>query len=60
MKDNRNYGIEAALLASTILGASSIPRAYKSQKPLPIGLSVMAVFGFLYYAKKLVYSAERI
>lgn len=39
------YGIELALLASIILAGSSIPRAIKSGKPLPIGLSVLATFG---------------
>jgi len=37
------------------IGASSIPRAVRSQKPLPIGLSVLAVAGFVYYAKKYVF-----
>ncbi|EFQ96440.1 hypothetical protein PTT_01212 [Pyrenophora teres f. teres 0-1] len=39
------YGIELALLASIILAGSSIPRAIKSGKPLPIGLSILATFG---------------
>ena len=43
---NRNpYGVEFALLASVILAGSSIPRAIKSGKPLPIGLSLLATFG---------------
>ena len=43
---NRNaYGVEFALLASIILAGSSIPRAIKSGKPLPIGLSLLATFG---------------
>ncbi|KAL6715750.1 hypothetical protein ACLMJK_006711 [Lecanora helva] len=39
------YGVEAALLASVVLAGSSIPRAFKTQKPLPIGLSLVAAFG---------------
>ncbi|EOA86368.1 hypothetical protein ACJQWK_05659 [Exserohilum turcicum] len=39
------YGVELALLASVILAGSSIPRAIKSGKPLPIGLSILATFG---------------
>ena len=35
------YGVEIALLASVILAGSSFPRAIKSNKPLPIGLSVL-------------------
>lgn len=44
--NNRSpYGVELALLASIILAGSSIPRAIKSGKPLPIGLSILATFG---------------
>ncbi|KAI8939981.1 hypothetical protein NX059_003705 [Plenodomus lindquistii] len=44
--NNRNpYGVELALLASIVLAGSSVPRAIKSGKPLPIGLSVLATFG---------------
>ncbi|KAH7564131.1 hypothetical protein BM1_01178 [Bipolaris maydis] len=39
------YGVELALLASIILAGSSIPRAIRSGKPLPIGLSILATFG---------------
>ena len=39
------YGVELALLASIVLAGSSIPRAIKTQKPLPIGLSIIAAFG---------------
>lgn len=40
-----SYGNEVALLASVVLAGSSIPRAIRGGKPLPVGLSVMAVFG---------------
>lgn len=34
-----------ALLASIVLAGSSIPRAIRSQKPLPAGLSLLALYG---------------
>jgi len=39
------YALELGLLASVVLAGSSIPRALRSGKPLPIGLSVLAVIG---------------
>lgn len=45
IQNRQSYGVELALLASIILAGSSIPRAIKSQKPLPIGLSALATFG---------------
>ena len=43
--DTPGYGVELALLASIVLAGSSIPRAIKTKKPLPIGLSGIAAFG---------------
>lgn len=40
-----SYGVELALLASIILAGSSIPRALRSQKPLPAALSLLALYG---------------
>ncbi|KAL1311646.1 hypothetical protein AAFC00_001756 [Neodothiora populina] len=45
MANRATYGVELALLASILLAGSSIPRAIKSGKPLPIGLSVLAAYG---------------
>lgn len=45
MRNGQSYGVEMALLASLVLAGSSVPRAMRSGKPLPIGLSVMAAFG---------------
>merc|ERR1711862_474513 len=45
IRNRQPYGIELALLASVILAGSSIPRAIKSGKPLPIGLSLIAAYG---------------
>jgi uncharacterized membrane protein (UPF0136 family) len=35
IQTKQSYGLELALLASVILAGSSIPRALRSQKPLP-------------------------
>ncbi|RMX70586.1 hypothetical protein D0869_16498, partial [Hortaea werneckii] len=45
LQNRATYGVEAALLASVVLAGSSIPRAIKTQKGLPMGLSVLAAFG---------------
>ncbi|OAL55849.1 hypothetical protein IQ07DRAFT_595502 [Pyrenochaeta sp. DS3sAY3a] len=50
IQQGASYGVELALLASIILAGSSIPRAIKSGKPLPIGLSILATFGLWTYA----------
>lgn len=43
--NHQPYGVELALLASIVLAGSSIPRAMRSGKPLPIGLSLLAAYG---------------
>jgi len=45
IQNKQAYGVESALLASIILAGSSIPRAIRSQKPLPAGLSALALYG---------------
>ncbi|KAF2634115.1 hypothetical protein P280DRAFT_474862 [Massarina eburnea CBS 473.64] len=45
IRNRQPYGVEAALLASVVLAGSSIPRAIKTQKPLPAALSALALFG---------------
>ena len=45
MQNRQPYGVELALVASIILAGSSIPRAIRSQKPLPAGLSLLALYG---------------
>ncbi|KAH8602562.1 transmembrane proteins 14C-domain-containing protein [Bisporella sp. PMI_857] len=45
IQNRLTYGVELALLASIVLAGSSIPRAIRTQKPLPTGLSALAVFG---------------
>ena len=48
------YGIELALLASIILAGSSIPRAIRTGKPLPAGLSALAATGLFVYGRALM------
>ncbi|KAF7845684.1 hypothetical protein BT93_L1234 [Corymbia citriodora subsp. variegata] len=45
IQNRQPYGIELALVASLVLAGSSVPRAMKSGKPLPIGLSLLAAYG---------------
>lgn len=45
ISNNEPYGIELSLLASVVLGGSSIPRAIRLQKPVPIALSLIAAYG---------------
>ncbi|KAA6415392.1 MAG: UPF0136 membrane [Lasallia pustulata] len=49
MQRRQPYGVELALLASLVLAGSSVPRAMRTQKPLPVGLSAVAVFGLLQF-----------
>jgi uncharacterized membrane protein (UPF0136 family) len=45
IQNRQPYGIELCLLASVVLGGSAIPRAIRLQKPVPILLSVVAIYG---------------
>ncbi|KAI1733885.1 transmembrane proteins 14C-domain-containing protein [Xylaria scruposa] len=45
LQSRQPYGVELALLASVILGGSSIPRAIRLRKPVPIVLSLISAFG---------------
>jgi len=49
IQNRQSYGVELALLASIVLAGSSIPRAARSQKPLPMGLSLLALYGLYTY-----------
>ncbi|KAF2498679.1 hypothetical protein BU16DRAFT_524765, partial [Lophium mytilinum] len=51
IRSRATYGVEAALLASVILAGSSIPRAIRSGKPLPAGLSVLATIGLFAFGQ---------
>ncbi|KAL1844822.1 hypothetical protein VTK73DRAFT_1730 [Phialemonium thermophilum] len=47
IQNNLPYGQETSLLASVVLGGASIPRAIRLRKPVPVLLSVLAVYGIL-------------
>ncbi|KAI0966374.1 transmembrane proteins 14C-domain-containing protein [Xylaria arbuscula] len=47
LQNRQPYGIELALLASVVLGGSSIPRAIRLRKPVPTVLSLISTFGLL-------------
>lgn len=51
IQNRQSYGMELALLASIVLAGSSVPRAIKTQKPLPMGLSVVAAFGLFRFGQ---------
>ncbi|KAI1862922.1 hypothetical protein JX265_008968 [Neoarthrinium moseri] len=45
LQNREPYGVELALLASVVLGGSSIPRAIRLRKPVPLVLSLVSLFG---------------
>lgn len=47
IQNKQPYGIELCLLASVVLGGSSIPRAIKLRKPVPMALSVLSILGMV-------------
>ena len=47
------YGVELGLLASVVLGGSSIPRAIKLRKPVPVMLSLVSTFGMAVFGSAL-------
>ncbi|KAJ3555689.1 hypothetical protein NPX13_g10304 [Xylaria arbuscula] len=47
LQTRQPYGVELALLASVVLGGSSIPRAIRLRKPVPAVLSLISTFGLL-------------
>jgi len=54
IQNRQPYGIELTLLASLLLAGSSIPRAIKTGKALPMGLSVLAATGLFVYGRAYV------
>ncbi|KAJ5139737.1 hypothetical protein N7448_003145 [Penicillium atrosanguineum] len=50
LRSGETFGEELGLLASAILGGSSIPRVIKTGgKPVPLGLSVLATYGIVVF-----------
>ncbi|RMJ20966.1 hypothetical protein PHISP_08166, partial [Aspergillus sp. HF37] len=47
LRSGQSYGEELGLLASAVLGGSSIPRAIKTRKAVPVGLSLLAGYGIV-------------
>lgn len=46
LRAGQSYGEELGLLASVVLGGSSVPRAIKTGgKAVPVGLSLLAGYG---------------
>lgn len=52
-QNHEPYGLELSLLASVVLGGSSIPRALRLRKPVPLALSVLATAGILLFGNEL-------
>lgn len=51
LQNSEPYGVELSLLASIVLGGSSIPRAIRLRKTVPTVLSVLATFGMVLFGK---------
>jgi len=49
IQNREPYGVELSLLASVVLGGSSIPRAIRLRKPVPIALSVLSTVGLVIF-----------
>ncbi|KAJ5929129.1 hypothetical protein N7454_006977 [Penicillium verhagenii] len=50
LRAGESYGEELGLLASAVLGGSSIPRAIKTGgKAVPVGLSLLATYGVVVF-----------
>ncbi|EDP55716.1 UPF0136 domain protein [Aspergillus fumigatus A1163] len=50
LRDGQPYGEEIGLLASAVLGGSSVPRVIKTRgKPVPLALSVLATYGLVVF-----------
>lgn len=52
LQDNVDYGIYLASAASALLFIGSLPRAIKTQKAMPVGLSIIGLTTLAYYGKK--------
>ncbi|QKX53502.1 uncharacterized protein TRUGW13939_00581 [Talaromyces rugulosus] len=49
LRNGQSYGEELGLLASTVLAGSSVPRALRLRKPVPIALSFVATYGLVLF-----------
>ncbi|KAI9854787.1 MAG: hypothetical protein M1824_006599 [Vezdaea acicularis] len=53
LQSRASYGVELSLLASIVLAGVSVPNAIRTQKPVPIGLSVLSVYGLYVFGTAL-------
>lgn len=49
LRNGQSYGEEIGLVASTVLGGASVPRAIRLRKPVPIVLSLLATYGLVVF-----------
>lgn len=55
LRNGETLGEELGLLASVVLGGSSVPRAIKTGgKMVPVGLSVLATYGVAVFGKEVL------
>ena len=47
IQKSQSFGVETSFFASVVLGGAAIPRAIRLKKPVPMGLSALAVLGLL-------------
>ncbi|SPN96983.1 related to UPF0136 membrane protein YJR085C [Cephalotrichum gorgonifer] len=54
IQNREPYGLELSILASLVLGGSSLPRAIRLRKPVPVMLSVLSTFGLAVFGSAFV------
>lgn len=55
LRNGETLGEELSLLASVVLGGSSVPRAIKTGgKMVPVGLSILATYGVVVFGKEVL------
>lgn len=55
LRNGETLGEELSLLASVVLGGSSVPRAIKTGgKLVPVGLSILATYGVVVFGKEVL------
>ncbi|KAH8428096.1 hypothetical protein N8T08_006601 [Aspergillus melleus] len=59
LRSGQAYGEELGLLASIVLGGSSVPRAIKTRKAVPVALSLVAAYGLLVFGAAVKGGAKR-
>jgi len=49
IQNGEPYGTEVSLLASIVLAGSSVPRALRGKKPIPVLLSLLSSYGLFVF-----------